>query len=254
MYKSLLLIIIIVIHSCTSNKSEQFTFGNSVLVQIDNQLILKNEFIQRAEYVLRPDYCSKGNNVHKQIILNSLIAEKLLAIEGESLFDLHTISNFLNGLKTQNMREKLFFAKSQSNELSGEELDNYLKTAERTYHLSFITLPRNVVGDTLLNINNSAEFINRCNTQPHNIYFEFLSETGILIFIPFVLLNLILTYKLIFIWFAQKKFNDLNLLIFCSFTVLFFPIQTTGAFFSTWNGFFYWLIYSFVAYALRKKV
>ena len=160
MYKSLLPIIIIVIHSCTSNKSEQFTFGNSVLVQIDNQLILKNEFIQRAEYVLRPDYCSKGNNVHKQIILNSLIAEKLLAIEGESLFNLHTISNFLNGLKTQNMREKLFFSKSQSNALSGEELDNYLKTAERTYHLSFITLPNNIVTDTLLNLNNSSELIN----------------------------------------------------------------------------------------------
>ena len=160
MYKSLLPIIIIVIHSCTSNKSEPFTFGNSVLAQIDNHIILKNEFIQRAEYVLRPDYCSKGNNVHKQIVLNSLIAEKLLAIEGEQLFNLDTISNFLNGLKKQSMREKLFFAKSQSNDLSGEALDNYLKTADRTYHLSFITLPRNYVADTLLYINNSAEFIN----------------------------------------------------------------------------------------------
>ena len=95
MYKSLLPIIIIVIHSCTSNTSEQFTFGKSVLVQIDNHIILKNEFIQRAEYVLRPDYCSKGNNVHKQIVLNSLIAEKLLAIEGEQLFNLNTIKALL---------------------------------------------------------------------------------------------------------------------------------------------------------------
>ena len=100
----------------------------------------------------------------------------------------------------------------------------------------------------------SAEFKQRCNTHPHNIYFEFLSETGILIFIPFVLLNLILTYKLIFTLFSQKKLNDFNLLIFCSFVIMFFPIQSTGAFFSTWNGFFYWFIYSFVAYALRKKV
>ena len=160
MYKSLLPIIIIVIHSCTSNRSEQFAFEKSVLVQIDNHIILKNEFIQRAEYVLRPNYCSNSNNVHKQIVLNSLIAEKLLAIEGEPLFNLNTISKFLNGLKTQSMREKLFFAKSQSNELSGEKLDNYLKTADRTYHLSFITLPRNYVADTLLNINNSEEFIN----------------------------------------------------------------------------------------------
>ena len=100
---------------------------------------------------------------------------------------------------------------------------------------------------------NSAEFKSRCSTHPHNIYFEFLSGTGILIFIPFVLLNLILTYKLIFIWFSQKKLNDFNLLIFCSYVIMFFPIQTTGAFFSTWNGIFYWLVYSLVAYALRKK-
>jgi len=160
MFKSLLPIIIIVIHSCTSNKSEQFVFEKSVLVQIDNHIILKNEFIQRAEYVLRPDYCSKGNNVHKQIVLNSLIAEKLLAIEGEPLFNLNAISNFLNGLKTQSMREKLFFAKSQSNDLGGEALDYYLEIADRTYHLSFITLPNNVVTDTLLYINNSAELIN----------------------------------------------------------------------------------------------
>ena len=100
----------------------------------------------------------------------------------------------------------------------------------------------------------SAEYQKRCSTHPHNVYFEILAETGILIFVPFVLLNLILTYKLIFIWFSQKKLNDLNLLIFCSFMIMFFPIQTTGAFFSTWNGFFYWFIYSFVAYILRKKV
>jgi len=71
----------------------------------------------------------------------------------------------------------------------------------------------------------SAEFEARCSTHPHNIYFEFLAETGILIFIPFVLFNLILTYKLIFIWFSQKKFDDLNLLIFCSFTILFFTVS-----------------------------
>ena len=100
---------------------------------------------------------------------------------------------------------------------------------------------------------NSAEYKARCSTHPHNIYFEILGETGILIFVPFVLLNLILAYKLIYILFNQKKLNDFNLLIFCSYTILFFPIQTTGAFFSTWNGLFYWLIYSFVAYALRKK-
>ncbi len=99
----------------------------------------------------------------------------------------------------------------------------------------------------------SAEAKARCSTHPHNFYFEFLSETGILIFIPFVLLNFILLIKLIHISFLQEKIRNFSLVILCSYIILFFPIQSTGAFFSTWNGVFYWLNYSFVVYLLRKK-
>ena len=37
----------------------------------------------------------------------------------------------------------------------------------------------------------------RCNTHPHNLYLEILSETGILIFVSFLVLNLFFAYKLI---------------------------------------------------------
>ena len=37
---------------------------------------------------------------------------------------------------------------------------------------------------------NSVEYKNRCNTHPHNIYLEILSETGIFIFISFVFFNI----------------------------------------------------------------
>ena len=98
----------------------------------------------------------------------------------------------------------------------------------------------------------SAEVKTRCSTHPHNFYLEFLAETGILIFIPFILLNFILAFKLIYISYSQEKIRNLSIIILCSYIIMFFPVQSTGAFFSTWNGFFYWLNYSFVGYLLRK--
>lgn len=91
----------------------------------------------------------------------------------------------------------------------------------------------------------------RCNTHPHNLYLEFLSETGLILFLPFLLVNLFIFFKL-----TQKIFRcvdcNLTLITLCSFIMLFFPLQTTGSFFSSWNGFFYWLIYALVAYELRS--
>ena len=91
----------------------------------------------------------------------------------------------------------------------------------------------------------------RCNTHPHNLYLEFLSETGLILFLPFLLFNLFIFFKL-----TQKIFRcadcNLTLITLCSFIMLFFPLQTTGSFFSSWNGFFYWLIYALVAYELRS--
>ena len=80
----------------------------------------------------------------------------------------------------------------------------------------------------------------RCNTHPHNIYFEILAEGGFFLFIPFCLLILFLVIKNLVSFFKEDSKNlylvNLSILI-----VLFFPLQTTGSFFSTFNGVFYWL-------------
>ena len=91
----------------------------------------------------------------------------------------------------------------------------------------------------------------RCNTHPHNIYLEILSETGLILFLPFVIINLFVIFKLLFKFFKETK-NNLTLIIICNFIMLFFPLQTSGSFFSTWNGFYYWIVYTLVAYDLRK--
>jgi len=93
----------------------------------------------------------------------------------------------------------------------------------------------------------------RCNTHPHNLYLEILSEAGILIFVSFLVLHLFFVYKLILNFLIDKEKRDLIILVFCAFVIMFFPIQTTGAFFSTWNGIFYWIVYSLIFYILRKN-
>ena len=57
---------------------------DAVIARIGDRTITKNEFIRRSEYTIRPPYCKMGDLIiHKKIILNSLIAEKLLALEAE---------------------------------------------------------------------------------------------------------------------------------------------------------------------------
>ena len=70
MKKKLFIILII--------KSFLLGIDSDILVEINDRVITKNDFIIRSEYTIRPSYCKSNNQIHKKIILNSLIAEKLL--------------------------------------------------------------------------------------------------------------------------------------------------------------------------------
>ena len=62
-----------------------FVPEEAVLAQVGEKFITIQDFIRRAEYTIRPDYCRQDNYIHKKIILNSLIAEKLASLEFEKL-------------------------------------------------------------------------------------------------------------------------------------------------------------------------
>ena len=81
-----------------------------------------------------------------------------------------------------------------------------------------------------------------CNIHPHNIYFEIISETGVLGFFIIFFILFKLTRSLILLYINNKKNRHELLLIFLPVLMLFNPVQFTGSFFSTFSGFFFFLI------------
>ena len=101
---------------------------------------------------------------------------------------------------------------------------------------------RNICSNSKYENINSLSAKDRCNTHPHNIYIEFISDLGIL---GFVTIFLLLSY--IFIQLLKRK--DTPMIAY--FFILFFPFQTTGSFFSSFNGFFYYIFFAYFIY--REK-
>ncbi|MBN2105401.1 hypothetical protein JW835_15285 [bacterium] len=117
-----------------------------IIARIGDRTISKNEFIRRSEYTLRPAYCKWGDNtIHKKIILNSLIAEKLMALEaGENHALMHHINfqAYIRGRREQAMRKMLYKEEAyQKVELSDKEVTDLFQAAGRTYHLQYFNVP-----------------------------------------------------------------------------------------------------------------
>jgi O-antigen ligase len=98
-----------------------------------------------------------------------------------------------------------------------------------------------------------------CSTHPHNLYLEILSESGLIGF-----LILILTFLELF-FFSRKKikefsknkvFHEYKGLLYGNILILFiyfWPLKTSGRFFTTWNGSFFWLNLGFLL-LLTKQI
>ena len=99
-------IIIIFLFGCSNNNSSNIN-GVNVLATIGDRIITINDFIRRSEYNVRPSYCDGNSIEDKRVILNSLIAEKLIALNNKSnLKESH--HQLLQGRKEQKMREVLY--------------------------------------------------------------------------------------------------------------------------------------------------
>lgn len=138
-----LIISVLIINGCESNNSLDSEL--QVLVRVGDKLITSQDYLNRAEYTLRPDFCRGNNYIHKKIILNNLIAEKLLAIETETLTEelsSNELRSFLKGRKEQAMRQLLYFEKGYKKvEIKKEEINHFFKMAGRTYHVNYFAFP-----------------------------------------------------------------------------------------------------------------
>ena len=91
----------------------------------------------------------------------------------------------------------------------------------------------------------------RCNTHPHQLFLEILSEGGIFLFLTFVCFLVYLIFKI-------KSNNNLTknskTFLYLLLIVLFLPIQTSGSFFSTFNGLFYFMAFAVIFFKLNIKL
>ncbi|MDZ7317285.1 MAG: hypothetical protein ONA69_00210 [candidate division KSB1 bacterium] len=118
--------------------------GEKVLVRIgDKATITVNEFIARAEYWPRPDYCRQNNYIDKKIVLNSLVAEKLMAMEaGEDcpLLKNEGFQLFLKGRKEQAMRQWMHHVEATAKvKLDTAEIKKTFRLAGREYELAYFS-------------------------------------------------------------------------------------------------------------------
>jgi len=83
----------------------------------------------------------------------------------------------------------------------------------------------------------------RCNTHPHQIYFEILSEHGIF-GLSILIISLIgFIYQNLGLIFKSKDF--LLISFFLSILILFVPVLPSGSFFTSFNATLFWLNISF---------
>ena len=70
-----------------------------------------------------------------------------------------------------------------------------------------------------------------CSAHPHNIYIQFLSETGLIGFIFFCFFLIMIFQKIL-----KNFYSDFNKFSFLNLCILFWPIMSTGSLLKNWYG------------------
>ena len=89
-----------------------------------------------------------------------------------------------------------------------------------------------------------------CPTHPHNMYIEFISDTGLI----GLLIFLSLMIYIIFYFFKKKLYkNSFESIIFAIFFAFIFPLKPHGSIFSSNNAFMIWYILIFLSWSFFYK-
>ncbi len=123
----------------------------TMIARIGDKTISQNEFIRRAEYTIRPGYCRGDDYVQRKIVLNSLVAEKLLALEAgdhNALLENEEWQLYLQGRKEQAMRQWLYYKEGYEKiVLDTAEVKKLFKIAGRKYKIAYYTIKDDTVAE-----------------------------------------------------------------------------------------------------------
>ena len=173
MKKYILLLITLAIISSCSQTPEQPELV--ILAQVGDREITLDEFIRRAEYTIRPKYVKGNEYIHKKIILNSLLAEKMLALEtgtNNELYNNQNFQNYIQGRKEQAMRRWLFREEGISKvKLEPEKISNAYRWVGREYNIAYFTVPTKNIADSVQAMLNDP-------TASFEAAFEIIGGTG----------------------------------------------------------------------------
>ena len=124
-----------------------------ILAKVGDKTISLSDFKRRAEMTVRPPYCRGDNNIHKKIVINSLIAEKMLAIEAGEINELNQNKQFqlyIQGRQEQAMREWLLHEEGfEKVRLDDSEIQKVFDISGMTYKIQYYTIPDDSIAENL---------------------------------------------------------------------------------------------------------
>lgn len=125
-----------------------------MLARVGNRAILPDDFKNRTSLTVLPKNLPARRGYEKNLILNSLIAEKLLALEAEkdtSITRHHKLNQYVQGIKEQKMREIHFQRSALEKAIPPEAIvEAAANAAGRQYELSYFDLPAAVNADSVM--------------------------------------------------------------------------------------------------------
>lgn len=238
--------------------------------------LIVGAFISMMSVPLLLYYYEKINNFNFKSIIFSLIYIFLifiLALSGERLsFLIFVSSTLIILILNSNFKKILIFSfflislliiiytnnhyfKNRVNDFNSIIKNFYESSYGRLYESSYLLFKKNYIfGVGLKNyrydcdnqIDPRPDSIHQfCSTHPHNFYLEILTETGVigsLLLLSSIITLLFYLYRKIVV--LKKKHNSYLSLLYGNILIIFvylFPIKTSGSFFTTWNGSFFWL-------------
>lgn len=137
------ILVLLLVSGCSRQVEEQLP-NERILAVVGGRTITTAEFLRRSEYVPRPVYCRGDNYIHRKTVLNSLIAEKLLALDAEDKSDLpdnQAFQAYIQGRREQVMRQWHYYQLAHTKvKLDTTDLLAKFKTAGLTYYTAYFTL------------------------------------------------------------------------------------------------------------------